>query len=138
MTSVCEDELAEINTTGHPEDVSMGSHETIPMPDDHAHEHMAELTEEDFPHIPNSQRAIFGPELSSANTTAIKAEFQPIFAIGSDPPLTRPLEAPQSGPTFQADVVESTTITVNHAIITNSAPSLFLPTEVHHLCSSLC
>ncbi|CAL8993163.1 unnamed protein product [Prunus brigantina] len=70
------------------------------MPDDHAHKHMAELTEEDFPHFPNSQRAIFGPELSSADTAAIEVEFQPLFAISSGSPLTRPFEVPQSGPTF--------------------------------------
>ncbi|CAL9029561.1 unnamed protein product, partial [Prunus brigantina] len=68
---------AKINTTGHPEDVSTESHEIIPIHDDHAHEHVAELTEEDFPHVPNSQ----------------------------------------------ADVVESTAITVDHAIVTNGANS---------------
>ncbi|CAL8993665.1 unnamed protein product [Prunus brigantina] len=55
MTSVGEDESAEITTTEHSEDVSTWSHEITPMPDDHAHEHVAELTEEDFPHIPSSQ-----------------------------------------------------------------------------------
>ncbi|CAL9011569.1 unnamed protein product [Prunus brigantina] len=60
---------AEINTTGYPED-------------DHAHEHVAELIEEDFPHVPNSQ----------------------------------------------ADVVESTAITVDHAIVTNGVPST-IPTD---------
>ncbi|CAL2270796.1 unnamed protein product [Prunus armeniaca] len=128
MTSMGEDESAEITTTEHPKDVSMGSHEITPMPDDHAHERMVELTEEDFPHVLNSQRAIFGPDLSSADATAIEAEFQPLFAISSGSPLTRPLEAPQSGPTFQADVVESTAITVDHAIVTNGEPST-IPTD---------
>ncbi|CAL9024735.1 unnamed protein product [Prunus brigantina] len=128
MTLMGKDESAEITTTEHPEDVSTGSHEIIPMPDDHAHEHVAELIEEDFPHVLNSQRAIFGPELSSADTTAIEAEFQPLFAISSGSSLTRPLEAPQSGPTFQADVVESTAITVDHAIVTNDVPST-IPTD---------
>ncbi|CAL9012198.1 unnamed protein product [Prunus brigantina] len=73
-------------------------------------------------------RAIFGLELSSADTTAIEVEFQPLFAISSGSPLTRPLEAPQSGPTFHADVVESTAITIDHAIITNGAP-FTIPTD---------
>ncbi|CAL2257732.1 unnamed protein product [Prunus armeniaca] len=77
MTSVGADGSVEINTTGHPEDVSTESHKIIPMPDDHAHEYVAELTEEDFPHVPNSQ----------------------------------------------ADVVESTAITVDHAMVTSGAPS---------------
>ncbi|KAL6289205.1 hypothetical protein ACE6H2_006715 [Prunus campanulata] len=128
MTSVGKDESAEANTLGQPEEVSMGSHETIPTPDDHAHEHVAELAEEDFPHVQNSQRAIFGHELSSADTTIIEAEFQPLFAMSLDPPLTCPLEAPRSGPTFQADVVESTAITVDHEIVSIGAPS-FLPTD---------
>ncbi|KAL6280517.1 hypothetical protein ACE6H2_017400 [Prunus campanulata] len=123
MTPVVEDESAEVNTNGHTEGASMGSHETTPMPDDHAREHVAELTEEDFPHVPNSQRATFGPDLSSADTTAVEANFQPLFAMRSDPLLTRPLEAPRSGPTFQADVVESTTIPVDSTIVTSSAPS---------------
>ncbi|CAL8168299.1 unnamed protein product [Prunus armeniaca] len=74
-------------------------------------------------------RAIFGLELSSTDTMAIEAEFQPLFAISSNPPLTCPFEAPQSGPTFQvADVVESTAITVDHAIITSGAPPT-IPTD---------
>ncbi|CAL2259745.1 unnamed protein product [Prunus armeniaca] len=124
ITPVGEDESAEINTTEHPEDVSTRSHEIILMPDDHASEHVAELTKEDFPHVPDSQRAIFGPGLSLADTTVIEAEFQPLFAISSDSPLTCPLEAPQSGSTFQADA----NITVDHAIVISGAPST-IPTN---------
>ncbi|CAL2270263.1 unnamed protein product [Prunus armeniaca] len=127
MTSVGKDESAEITTTEHPEDVSTGSHEITPMPDDDAHEDVAELTKEDFPHVPNSQ-AIFGPNLSSADAMATEAEFQPLFAISSGSTLTRLLEAPQSGPTFQADVVESTAITVGHAIVANGVPPT-IPTD---------
>ncbi|KAI5320355.1 hypothetical protein L3X38_040063 [Prunus dulcis] len=55
MAPVGEDESAEANTTGYPEEVSTESHETIPIPDDQALEHVAELTKEDFPHVSNSQ-----------------------------------------------------------------------------------
>ncbi|XP_021803320.1 uncharacterized protein LOC110747453 [Prunus avium] len=86
MTSVGKDESTEVNSIGHLEEVSTGSHETTPMPEDHALEHVTGLTEEDFPHVPNSQRAIYGPELSSADTAAIEAEFQPIFPTEESAP----------------------------------------------------
>ncbi|KAI5335104.1 hypothetical protein L3X38_025237 [Prunus dulcis] len=104
---------AEVNTIGHSEEVSTESYEMIPMPEDHALELVAALTEEDFLH-----RVIFGYELSSFDTTAIEVEFQPLFALSSYPPSTRPLEAPRSGPNFQ-----STAIMVDHAIVTSSVPS---------------
>ncbi|CAL8112728.1 unnamed protein product [Prunus armeniaca] len=91
MTSVGDDELAEINTTEHPE------------------------------RLPTCSKF-------STDTTAIEAEFQPLFVISSDPPSTCPLKTPRSGPTFQADVVESTVIMVNHAIVTSGAPST-IPTD---------
>ncbi|XP_021831635.1 uncharacterized protein LOC110771610 [Prunus avium] len=87
MTSVGEDESTEVNSIGHLEEVYTGSHETTPMPEDHALEHVTKLTEEDFPHVPNSQRPISGPELSSADTAATEVKFQPIFPTdGSAPP----------------------------------------------------
>ncbi|VVA27185.1 PREDICTED: PRUPE_3G140800 [Prunus dulcis] len=113
MTLVGEDESAEVNTIGHSEEVSTESYEMIPMPEDHALELVAALTEEDFLH-----RVIFGSELSLFDTTAIEVEFQPLFALSSYPPSTRPLEAPRSGPNFQ-----STAIMVDHAIVTSGVPS---------------
>ncbi|CAL8174312.1 unnamed protein product [Prunus armeniaca] len=97
----------EVNTARHPEEVSMESHEMIPLLEDHALEPVTLLTEENFSHIPNSW---------------------PLFAISSNPPSTRPLEVPQCGSPFQAYVVESTAITIEHAIVTSNAPST-IPTD---------
>ncbi|KAI5312655.1 PREDICTED: PRUPE_4G245100 [Prunus dulcis] len=104
MTPAVKDE---VNTAGHPEEVSMESQEMILMPEDHDLELVAVL------------EAILGPELSSANTTAIEVTFQPLFAISSNPPLTRPLEA---------YMVVSIAITIDQAIVTSNAPST-IPTN---------
>ncbi|KAL6272094.1 hypothetical protein ACE6H2_022786 [Prunus campanulata] len=130
MTSVGEDESTGVNSIGHLEEVSTGSHETIPMPEDHALEHVTELIEEDFPHVPNSQRPISGPELSSADTAATEVEFQPIFPTdGSAPPepifmlnsVTPALVVDATPSGLQLEVGESSSFTPAEITINPSA-----------------